>query len=296
MSNLNETKSFSKKELRVLQLKSLEILLYFKKFCEENNLTFYLCGGCCIGAVRHKGFIPWDDDVDVFMPRNDYDKLPELWKEKADTEKYSYCHSDKNTNYRNLFATINDNHTTFIKTHQADLEINHGLVLDILPLDGYPKFKIQRFFQVFWALVYSLFCAGVAPLYHGRFLNILGKCILTVFKSKNIRFAIWKFAEKKMKKYDISKCDNVTELCSGPYYMMKKYPKKAFEKVTYASFEGHNIPIPCGYDEYLKTAFGDYMKLPPAEKQVPHHDVVFYDLNNSYKNYKGKYYCLEEKK
>ena len=61
--------------IRGIQLKSLEILLYFKEFCEEHNLLFYFCGGCCIGTVRHKGFIPWDDDIDVIMPREDYEKL-----------------------------------------------------------------------------------------------------------------------------------------------------------------------------------------------------------------------------
>ena len=134
-----KTVNLSKDELRNLQLKNLEMLLYFKNFCDENNLTFYFCGGCCIGAVRHGGFIPWDDDVDVFMKREDYEKLGELWNKKADTEKYSYCRPSEAKNYRNLFATINDNNTTFIKTHQASLDINHGLVLDILPLDGFPN-------------------------------------------------------------------------------------------------------------------------------------------------------------
>ena len=78
--------------------------------------------------------------------------------------------------------------------------------------------------------------------------------------------------------------------------MMKKYPKSAFNKPTYKNFEGYEMPLPCGYDTYLKTAFGEYLKLPPKEKRVPHHDVVFCDLNNSYKKYKGKYYCVEGEK
>lgn len=72
--------------LRELQNKSLEIALYFKDFCNEHGLLFYMCGGCCIGSLRHKGFIPWDDDVDVFMPRDDYEKLKELWPKYANTE------------------------------------------------------------------------------------------------------------------------------------------------------------------------------------------------------------------
>ena len=135
---------FSKEELRQLQLKSLEMAVYFRDFCKENNLKFFLCGGGCIGALRHKGFIPWDDDIDVFMPRDDYEKLGEIWAKNADTDRFSYCRPDEKHHYKNLFATINDNNTTFIKTHQADLDINHGIVLDILPLDGYPNSSVAR--------------------------------------------------------------------------------------------------------------------------------------------------------
>lgn len=291
-----KTVNFSKDELRNLQLKNLEMLLYFKNFCDENNLTFYFCGGCCIGAVRHGGFIPWDDDIDVFMKREDYEKLGELWSKKADTEKYSYCRPSEVKNYKNLFATINDNNTTFIKTHQASLDINHGLVLDILPLDGYPNSKLKRANQIFWALVYSLFCAEMVPENHGKLVKAIGKVGLMLFRSSKTRYKIWSFAEKKMKQYKISDCDNITELCSGPFYMMKKYPKSAFDKPIYKKFEGYEMPLPCGYDTYLKTAFGEYLRLPPKEKRVPHHDVVFCDLNNSYKKYKGKYYCVEGEK
>ena len=78
-----EKVEFTPQQLRKLQLRELETLVYFKKFCDEHNLLFYFCGGCCIGSLRNKGFIPWDDDIDIFMPRKDYEKLPLLW------EKYS---------------------------------------------------------------------------------------------------------------------------------------------------------------------------------------------------------------
>lgn len=284
---------FTPKQLRELQLKGLEMLLYFKKFCDENGLLFYLCGGCCIGAIRNKGFIPWDDDVDIFMPRADYEKLEKLWQEKADTEKYSYCKPSEKDHYRNLFATINDNNTTFIKLLQKDLDINHGLTIDILPLDGYPKFKIQRIIQMFWSLIYSLFCAQVVPINHGKAIALGGKFLLTLVSSRSIRYKIWRIAEKKMTKYRIEDCDSITELCSGFRYMKKRYPKDAFSEATYKEFEGYQMPLPKGYDEYLKIAFGDYMKLPAKEKQVMHHEILFCDLNNGYKKYKGKKYLIK---
>ena len=276
--------------LRELQNKSLEIALYFKDFCNEHGLLFYMCGGCCIGSLRHKGFIPWDDDVDVFMPRDDYEKLKELWPKYANTEKYACVYAGKNRVDGNLFVTIRDNETTAIKPYQVDMDISHGVALDVLPLDGWPDGKMKRKMQVFWALVYSLYCAQTVPVNHGKAVSVAGKIALTLVPSKKLRYKLWKLAERKMTKYPIKKCNYITELCSGPYYMKKQYPREAFDKAIWVDFENVKMPIPQGYDVYLRTAFGDYMKLPPKEKQKPHHDAIFIDLNNSYKKYKGVYY------
>lgn len=102
-------------DLRSLQLKSLEILLYFKKFCESHGLTFYFCGGCCIGAIRHQGFIPWDDDIDVFMPRDDYEKLFKIWDKYADTKRYSCCRTTREKFIGNVMTTVVDNNTEVIR-------------------------------------------------------------------------------------------------------------------------------------------------------------------------------------
>lgn len=292
--NIEEHYIFKNDELRKLQLKSLEMFLYLKKFCEENNLLIYFCGGCCIGTIRHQGFIPWDDDIDVFMPRQDYEKLKSIWNEKADTSRYSCVFPKKGLHTNNMFMTINDNNTTFIKTIQKDLDINHGIVIDILPLDGCPDKKMQRKFQKFWALIYSLYCTQVVPQKHGITIKWIGKAMLCMVPFKSIRYYIYKFAEKRMTKYSIDDCKKITELCSGPKYMKNEYPKEIFEKAIYKKFEGYDMPIPVGYDEYLKIAFGNYMQLPSKEKQIPEHNVVMCDINNSYKKYKGIYYCVDE--
>lgn len=276
-------------DLRELQLKSLEMAKYFVNFCKENNLLCYLCGGGAIGSLRHGGFIPWDDDLDFFMPRDDYEKLIILWNERADVKKYTLVKADKNLVDHNLFITIRDNETTAIKPYQKGLEISHGVALDILPLDGCPTGSFQRKMQIVWGLVYSLFCAQVLPEKHGGLKKKISKVLLSVFKSKNIRYKIWKFAERKMTKYSIFDSEFITELCSGPYYMKKVYKKEWFTDNLYIQFEDTKMPIPIGYDGYLKTAFGDYMKLPPKEKQVPHHDLLFLDLKKGYKSYPNLY-------
>ena len=285
----------TQEELRDLQLKSLEMLDYFKKFCEENNLLFYLCGGCCIGALRHKGFIPWDDDIDIFMPRADYEKLYKIWGEKVTSERFSCLKTTENLFIGNIFTTIVDNNTTLIKDYQKKLDIPHGITMDVFPLDGCPSSKVKRMIQKFWAMVYSLYMAQVIPKKHGKFIGFLGKILLNIIPNKNLRYKIAKYAEKRMSKYDISKCQKITELCAGPHYMQNEYPKKAFEAAIYKEFEGRMMPLPVGYHDYLKIAFGDYMTPPKKEGQKPHHDISFMDLNKSYKKYKGIKYLMEGK-
>ena len=116
-----------------------------------------------------------------------------------------------------------------------------------------------------------------------------GSTILLGLTPKSLRYRIWKKAEKEMTKYGPAESDGITELCSGPGYMKKKYPIQAFEDNIFLPFEGTELPIPVGYDAYLSTAFGDYMTPPPADKQVPHHDAIIADMDKSYTEYKGEY-------
>ena len=271
-----------------LQAKCLEMAEYFVQFCKENDLLCYLCGGGAIGTLRHKGFIPWDDDLDFFMPRKDYEKLAQLWPQKADS-RYQLSKSNENYIDRNLFITIRDTQTTCIKPYQQDLDIPHGLALDVLPLDYYPANGLSRKKQVIAALVYSLFCAQTIPEKHGGIMKWGSQALLAMIPSKKLRYKIWKKAEAEMTKYTKEESDGITELCSGPYYM-KKYPISSFEDALWLPFEETVLPIPVGYDAYLKTAFGDYMTPPPVEKQVAHHDAVLIDLEKSYTHYKGEYY------
>ena len=148
-----------KKEVTIqeIQSKLLEILLYFQKFCQENGLGFVLAGGTCLGAVRHKGFIPWDDDVDVFMLRDDYEKLCRIWDEKADTEHYSCVRSNDQFNIRHSATEIKDNNTTFINRHSVDLDIHQGLMIDVIPLDAVPKSKWKQLWQMVDSMMYCCF-------------------------------------------------------------------------------------------------------------------------------------------
>ncbi len=282
--------AFDIEQIKAVQAIDLRMAKHFVQFCEDNKLLCYFCGGGCIGAVRHKGFIPWDDDLDFFMPREDYEKLKKLWK---DTDDYALLYPTEKYNDHNMFITLRDKHTTMIKPYQQEIDTIHGISIDVFPLDGYPEKTIERFIQIFWALIYQLFCAQLVPENHSGFTSFLARLGLSVIRSPKSRYRIWKTAEKYMTKHRIADCESITEICAGPHYMKNRYPKECFSEAVYMDFEDTKMPIPVGYDTYLKIAFGDYMQPPPEEKRMPQHDAIMIDPCNGYSNYKGKYYCTK---
>lgn len=282
------------KQLRQVQETSLKLAKYFSDFCDRNDLLCYLCGGGAIGSIRHQGFIPWDDDLDFFMPRTDYDKLVDLWAGQENEDKYILLRASKEYNDRNSFTTLRDKETTFIKTYQDDLDIAHGIQIDIFPLDNAPEKSFQRKVQKFWALVYAIYCSQQIPQNHGKFFAGLGRVLLALAPSKKNKYHVWKFAEKKMMKFNSTNTGFVTELCVGPRYMGNVYSEKDFSAAKKVNFEDTELPIPVGYDNYLSNVFGDYMKLPPENQRTAHHETVFIDPDSSYKKYKGIYYLTNK--
>ncbi len=279
---------FTPETLRKLQLKELDTLVYFKEFCDKNNLLFYLCGGCCIGSLRTGGFIPWDDDIDILMPRDDYEKLYKLW-DNDKQERFKLLRTDEKIFTGNIFTTIVDTETTCVKANQAHLDIPFGIMMDIFPIDGCPKGKIKRTMQKLNAMIYSLFLAQIVPENHGGIMALGSKFLLSIVRSPKAREKKWRNAERRMSKYKIADCEYITELCEGVHSMQSEYPKEWFASAVYREFEGLQMPIPVGYDPYLKKAFGDYMTLPPKDKQKPHHDMILVDTERSYKEVlKGK--------
>ena len=278
-----------------LQNKMLEMLLYFDEFCRENSLKYYVCGGCLIGVVRHKGFIPWDDDIDLFMPRPDYERLAKIWNKKADIKKFVYCRTNREHIYHDGGASIRDIRTTYINRHSVNEDIEHGIALEIMPIDGCPTFFLSRWRQIINAFVFSLFNVQRLPDNKGKTIRVFSELIYKVVPSKNIRYTIWKHAEKEMTKYKWEDCQYVTELIGSIKGMLIRHPKQDFNKVILKEFEGYQIPVMAGYKRYLKEIWGDYMQLPPEEKRVAKHDVVYMDLNEPYTKFKGIYYCNDKR-
>ena len=276
-----------------IQAKELNMLLVFKEFCDAHNLRFYLCGGGLIGAIRHKGFIPWDDDLDIFMPRPDYERLAELWPIYGD-KRYTYCRTTRDKIYHDAGASIRDEETTFINRHSVNEDICHGLALEIMPIDGCPKGTVKRFFQLMWAMTFALFNAQRLPDNKGKVYRMFAGCIYKVISKPSWRYHIWRFAEKQMSQYDFDTSYEVTELIGSLKGMKLRHPRQDFDHVVYKEFEGHQIPVMAGYERYLRLIWGDYMQLPPVEQRVAKHDAVYIDMDRSYTNYKGIHYLVNK--
>ena len=279
-----------------LQQKMLEILLYFDRFCRENGLMYYLCGGGLIGAVRHHGFIPWDDDIDLFMPREDYERLAEIWAEKADTSRYAYCRTDREHVYHDGGASIRDINTTEINRHSVDEDICHGIALEIMPIDGCPESRVKRAVQLYNAFLFSLFNVQRLPDNKGGIIRTVSGIMYKLVKSPERRYCIWKRAEKRMSRYSWEDCNEVTELIGSIKGMLLRHPKQDFDHVVYLDFEGHQVPVMAGYKEYLTKIWGDYMQLPPVEHRVAKHNTVCISTTEPYSKFKGIYYCVDQEK
>lgn len=276
---------FSPEELRRWQLKLLEILVRFSEFCEKHNLRYHLSYGTCIGAVRHHGFIPWDDDVDVSMPRPDYDKLVQLWDKDPENSNFECCRTQKGSCIYFPMTLIRSNDTTCIYPFSVDMDINQGLKIDVEFLDGVPDGWFAQKKQAFFAGLFGLFTTQRVPHNGSRLKKYIAAVLLMLFNSNRIREKIYVYAEKQMSRYNYEDCDTVRYLLCHPQ------KKEWYQDVIYTDFEGYKMPIPVGYDAFLRDEYGDYMQFPPLEKRMPLTEVVFYDLENSYRNYKGMYYC-----
>lgn len=278
--------------LKKMQQKMLDMLLYFKEFCDEHGLMFYLIGGGAIGAVREHGFVPWDDDIDCMMPRPDYEKFAKLWEQYGDKERFVFCRSNREKNYHHCSSSLRDPSTTFICTYNQNSDICHGISLEFGPIDATPDSKLLQYIQIFYGYVFALFNFQRLPNNRGRVLRILTKIIYKLVKSKKIRDNIWIRAEKEKAKYSWEKCHYVKELWGKTSFYT--FPKEWFDNVVYFDFEGYQMPLMAGYDQYLTIIFGEYMKRPSAPERVAKHELVYVDMDHPYTDYKGIHYFPEK--
>ena len=247
----------------------LEILSKIHGFCKENNIKYFLVGGTLIGAIRHNGYIPWDDDIDIAMLREDYDKFINSFKAKG----YYIASPQTIKNYYLPYAKVVDESTRLKENISSKIEI--GINVDVFPFDNIPndKKKAKKQYKKSRILYNLLTLKNLAPknrsfgkslIYYG------GKTITTLLPYS----LLMRMIERNARRYANEKSEFVSQVVYPLYKDRTTWPKTIFDSTIPHVFEGKKYEIPKGYDEMLKITYGDYMKLPPKEKQIAHHDFV----------------------
>ena len=271
-------------DIKEVQQTALNILVYIDKICSENNIKYSLAGGTLLGAIRHKGFIPWDDDIDIMMHRDEYEKFLKVMDEDAKTNKKFKClHYSKNCpDYYYRFTKVVD-----LDTHLEESNIktpkDSGIFVDVFPLDGIDMKKAKKLISKTVFLGRMVANASMTKAYikndkKGK--ALIKKCFVYPFaKMFGPNFWMKKY-EKIAKSYKVSDYDNTICYC-GCYREKDIMPKALFDEMIDLDFEGYKFMAVKDYEYYLISLFGDYMTPPPPEKRITHHDFRIYKKKDS---------------
>lgn len=263
-----------------LQNKLLVMLGWFHEICINNNLRYYAIGGTLLGAVRHNGFIPWDDDIDIGMPRADYKKLIEIMKNNDDPI-YRLETPFEHNDYVYQFCKLYDTTTTLVENTRY--KTKRGIYLDIFPLDGIGN-SLEESKKNFKKIIRknNYIMTKVCALNKNR---VIYKN-LAIVVSRCIPFPKWQNTLRRLDALCSSMAFDHYEYVTNPYGAWgdrEIFKREWFgESIYKMDFENIQICVPKDYDSFLTKMYGDYMKLPPKEKQVTHHDYLFLDLEKSY--------------
>lgn len=253
----------------------LEMIKDIDDVCKKNNIDYSLAYGSVLGAVRHKGFIPWDDDLDIMMKYDDYLKFIECCKKELDKNKYFVQNDNTEPNFYLRFTKIRNIQTVLIENSNKNENITFGVYIDVFPLVGCPNNKFKRKIQN----VYRAFAMSVdRSVINNKILYFIFSIIKSIFGKK----IILKHTYKKCVKLD---CENSNYLCcifDGDGYYKNIVEKKDVFPTIRVDFEDVKLPIPNNYHKYLTSIYGDYMKIPTEEEKIKStHQPYYINLKGS---------------
>ena len=250
-----------------IKAEELKILIMFRDFCKQHQLRYSLAGGTLLGAVRHKGFIPWDDDIDVCMPRPDYEILVRSFSAGENV----IIISDSMGTFGAPFAKI-VNTNIIIDSKYSEDDMNKHLWIDIFPIDGLPEsieaaekiYSKEHFLRKILMLTGARLGEGKTLI--RKYSKYLLKPLAKIFGRQN--------CVEKMRTIALQvpyeTADYVGAITWGLHGISERMPKENFERVIEMEFEGEKFAVFSCWDIYLSGLYGDYMKLPPVEKRETH--------------------------
>lgn len=274
-------RELSQEESKALKKAILDIYKDVAALCDKHNLTYMMSGGTCLGAVRHQGFIPWDDDLDIMMPREDYDALILLLEAGELGPKYEFTYPNANKDANTIFLKIFRKNSKDIEIHNASTPFPKGIYLDVFALDSVPKSQIAQKIKGFFANVIQFI--SIARLYKQ-------------YPSKQLKEYMMMDSELKKRYYikiflgtvfgflshakwiywfdrfvSCSKEHRQWGIPTGrKYYCGEIFDKDVYVPVTKGVFEGLEVNLPHDTDKYLRNLYKNYMELPPVEKRERH--------------------------
>lgn len=281
-----EVLQLNEQQLKQTHEIQVELLEQLDRICRKHGIKYMISDGTLLGAVRHKGFIPWDDDVDVSMERSEYERFCQICQQELDGDKFFFQTYKTDKDYPWFYGKLRYNYSRYVRVGQDHLEMNHGIFLDIFPLDGVPNNVVIRFFFNIKRVILRKMLYSVVGSVHAK--NPLKRL---VFKIMN-RFpkeSVYKSFETTAKKYNDSKYRYITNIsfpeCNRDRSWLNEYID--------IEFEGKLYQTTAYYDEWLTKMYGNYMELPPVEERHGNNDIIIFSIDDENVQ-KGHFYYLNE--
>lgn len=263
------------KNIKELQKVDLNIAKEFIRICDIYNLKYYIIGGTLLGAIRHKGFIPWDDDIDIAMPRDDYEKFLNVYDNEI-KENFKVVNFRTDPLYQYYITRILDLNNKVIESRIGNSYRNTFASIDIFPIDGTPNSKLMRkiyYLRVMYNRALMSLCYKDS-IDRTRKRSFKEKVLLYIMEKVPVEKLTTPYKQKckidkLLKNQPINTSNNIGTIM-GAYRTREIVPKEYFGEGEYYEFEGIKLRGPSLYHEYLTHMYGDYMKLPPESERKTH--------------------------